>query len=313
MEEYRFDRLSQNNLYNLISLYRDCFKLKVDIEFLRKKYDTISFGTELIGFIAFDKKTNEAAGYYGVFPMLASISGKTVLVAQSGDTMTHPKHQGKGLFIHLAKITYELAGSEGIDFVFGFPNKNSYPGFKKKLDWVFYKNIHVYSIATRSIPFDKLFKKSGFFESAYHKYVLKKLRKHLTDEVVPNSLQQQEPGCGYIVHDKRFFNYKVFYPSYKVIVNSVKCVVRVDGRLWVGDIDFCSKDKIHMVLDGLIDLAKRIGCSSVQFAVTEDTFYDGILKERYGIKSTNPIGYLSFGGKEDPSRFNYQAVDFDTY
>lgn len=74
MEGYRFDRLSENNLHNLVSLYLDCFHLKIDLDFLVKKYNTRSFGAQFIGFLAFENTTNACAGYYGVFPMAAQLN-----------------------------------------------------------------------------------------------------------------------------------------------------------------------------------------------------------------------------------------------
>src|SRR6185295_4439504 len=75
------------------------------------------------------------AAFYGVFPVLVLISGKEVLAAQSGDTMTHRDHQKKGLFIKLAQRTFETCREKGIELVFGLPNSNSYHGFTKKLNW----------------------------------------------------------------------------------------------------------------------------------------------------------------------------------
>jgi len=313
MELYRFDRLSNDNLYNLVYLYKDCFNLSIDLEFLRKKYDTISFGSEYIGFLAFEKSTSELAGYYGVFPMLGKIKNQKILIAQSGDTMTHPKHQGKGLFTNLAKITYELAEKEGIDFVFGFPNKNSYPGFKKKLEWQFYSDINTYVIKTGSLPFDKLFKKLNFFESLYYRFVANKLKKLIDEDQFSNSLEKQNPEHGSIVHDEDFFKYKKFYKSFTIRFDNISCIIKVDGRLWIGDIEFCTKDQFLQTIEQIKSLAKKIGCSSVHFSATDGTFYDKTLKEKFEVASKSPIGYLSTKGKADPSIFAYQAIDFDTY
>jgi hypothetical protein len=313
MEEYRFDRLSKENLHNLVYLYRDCFNLKINLGFLEKKYDTISFGVKYIGFLAFEIKTNEPAGYYGVFPISGQINGNKILMAQSGDTMTHPKHQGKGLFTHLAKITYALAEKEGIDFIFGFPNKNSYPGFKKKLEWDFYNDINTYVIKTGTPPFDKLFKKLTFLKNSYNRYVARKLRALIIKDYFPNSIEKQNPELGYITHDQAFFNYKSYYEMHRIKINNVLCVIKIDGRLWVGDIEFCPKDQFFKTIEKLIELAKKLGCSALHFSVTNGTFYDKTLHEKYVVKSKNPVGFIGLGRGVDPSKFAYQAIDFDTY
>jgi len=89
-----------------------------------------------IGYIA-KTDAGEAAAYYGVFLCDVNINGKNFFASQSGDTMTHPHYQGQGWFTQLALKTYERARELGVSIVYGFPNENSYPGFKKKLGWNF--------------------------------------------------------------------------------------------------------------------------------------------------------------------------------
>jgi hypothetical protein len=50
--------------------------------------------------------------------------------------MTHPDYRRQGIFESLAGTSYQEAGEDGIDFVYGFPNRNSRPGFIGKLGWV---------------------------------------------------------------------------------------------------------------------------------------------------------------------------------
>lgn len=137
MKGYRFERLSNENLHNLVSLYQDCFHLKIDKDFLIKKYNTRSFGAQFIGFLAFEETTNACAGYYGVFPMTAQVKGGTMLIAQSGDTMTHPNHQGKGLFTELANDGYTL---------FKMKDGDKYTSSKVLSDFSFILEEHPYLI-----------------------------------------------------------------------------------------------------------------------------------------------------------------------
>jgi len=297
----------------LIRLYEECFNLKVNLDFLKKKYNTSLFGAEFIGFFAIDIKTSQPAGYYGVFPIYCKIKGQKVLAAQSGDTMTSPNHQGKGLFTTLAKMTYELAQKEGIDFVFGFPNKNSYPGFIKKLAWKHYGDVNNYVIKTGALPFDKVAKKNSLFRSIYNKYVDFKLNRIKSKNIFSNSIEFQNPESGFVIHDQAFFNYKTYFNFYTIKINHVNCVIKIDGSMWVGDIDFCSKEEFNNTIKGLISLAKGMGCANIQFSVFHDTFYDIILKEKYEIKNKMPVGFISFNENVSPEKFAYQAIDFDTY
>jgi GNAT superfamily N-acetyltransferase len=71
------------------------------------------------------------AAHYALIPLKMEINGRVALGLLSMATVTHPNHQGKGLFKTLAKTTYEYAAQEGYEFVIGVANANSYPGFIK--------------------------------------------------------------------------------------------------------------------------------------------------------------------------------------
>ena len=110
-----------------------------------------------------------------------------------------------------------------------------------------------------------------------------------------------------------FFNYKTYYKSSIIEIEGIKCWLKVDGRLWVGDIEYCGKENFYKVLAGLISLSKKLFCSSIHFSVFENCEYDIWLKEKYEIASQNPVGCLSLGNTLNPEKFAYQAIDFDTF
>jgi hypothetical protein len=61
--------------------------------------------------------------------------GSRIIAGQSCDTMVRADKRDKKLFIRLAEESYARAANEGMKIVFGFPNRNSYPGFLRKLGW----------------------------------------------------------------------------------------------------------------------------------------------------------------------------------
>lgn len=75
------------------------------------------------------------AALYTVWPIMLNLGGQPVLGAQSMDTMTHPDHQGKGLFVRTALACYDIAAARGIKAMYGLPNPHSYPGFVRRLNW----------------------------------------------------------------------------------------------------------------------------------------------------------------------------------
>lgn len=311
MSDYVFERLSNKNLNDLLYLYKHAFNETESIDFLKKKYNTSFTGIEFVGFIAYHAINKQPAAYYGVFPSRLTYQGKDLIAAQSGDTMTHPDHRGKGLFISLAKKTYELANELGVEFIYGFPNDNSYPGFVKKLDWKHYSNVNHYKITASSIPFDKLAKKFKRFKPI-HQLILPKEEVETADQF-SNSITLQNSAFGGVKHDANFYSYKCYYPSFIIDVEGVKCWIKIDGRLWLGDMEFCDESTFNTVVDGLISYAKKKFCASVQFSFFENSLYDQYISKRFAKHSSIAVGCLNLSGKFDPEKFGYQAGDFDTF
>lgn len=312
MSDYQFKRLDKTNIKDLLFLYKHAFNASEDLDFIQKKYNTSFVGITNVGFIAYHILTNEPAAFYGVFPIQVEINETQLTAAQSGDTMTHPNHRGKGLFITLAKMTYDLAKELGVEFVFGFPNDNSYPGFVNKLNWQHYSNVNHYKIAASSIPIDKLAKRYSLFQPILNLFIPKPLSIAAAFQF-PNSLKHQNNSYGTVCHHQQFYNYKTYYPNFVIELEGVKCWLKVDGRLWVGDIEFCNEDKFMTVVNALVNYAKRKFCSSVQFSVFENSSYDTWLKKKFKAHSSIAAGCLNLSMNYKPEKFAYQAVDFDTF
>jgi hypothetical protein len=74
-------------------------------------------------------------GHYAVIPMPLVIDSHRKNSYLSMTTMVATTHRKFGLFNKLAKTTYGMAMDCGADFIMGFPNQNSIPGFRKRLNW----------------------------------------------------------------------------------------------------------------------------------------------------------------------------------
>ena len=73
------------------------------------------------------------AAHYVCIPVTATLDGQSSKGLLSLNTVTDPKYQGHGLFTKLAHATFEQAGYDNFDFVYGVANANSTHGFTKKL------------------------------------------------------------------------------------------------------------------------------------------------------------------------------------
>ena len=137
---------------------------------------------------------NALVGHYAIIPMPLILDTCVYSSYLSMTTMVSPTHQGMGLFTNLAKITYEAASDQGVDFVFGFPNNQSAPGFTKKLGWDVLDPDHVVSARKKDIL------DSNFFRE----HPINKLSLNLENKNL-RKWRLEKPGEKYIWQDGLVF------------------------------------------------------------------------------------------------------------
>lgn len=119
--------------HQILSLFDEVFGKKMSLDFWRWRFRDNPFGQGIIKLL-FDG--NELIGHYAVMPIVVRVVDKPLKAVFSMTTMTHPSYAGKGIFTYLAEETYTTSKSKGYQFAYGFPNKNSYSGFVRKLGWL---------------------------------------------------------------------------------------------------------------------------------------------------------------------------------
>lgn len=308
--KYTFERVAQRHYKDLVFLFQQSFGEKVDTAYYESKFDTAYTGHTHLGYVAYAENETIAA-FYGVFPYPINHSGKIIIAGQSGDTMTHPQHTGKGLFVTLAKLTYDLCKSEGIAFIFGFPNQNSYPGFVRKLNWTHKENIQQYEMKVITAPLAGFAQKFPFLRPAYEWYVRKVIALFFEENKgFPNH------SCGnerlFVEHSDSFFEYKKFYGSKVLKINGIRMWINIKGALLVGDIEF-SDHKTDEILKTLKRIAVYLGCTKVIFMTSPETRLDVLLQTRFTPKKGLPIGYLDLSSGIDISDLKFCYADFDTF
>lgn len=123
----------------ILGLYKLVFGTEISDEYWLWKYKRNAAGPALI---VVAEAEQGIVGQYALLPRLLKIGDKVCSAGLSVDTMVHPDYQGQGIFVTLAKETYNLAARKEIRFIYGFPNGNSYHGFITKLGWTdLYKGI----------------------------------------------------------------------------------------------------------------------------------------------------------------------------
>ena len=88
---YLFKKVEQNCVNDLVYIFKAAYGKDISSTLFEKKLNTSFAGLAYVGFIAYDSETKEPSAFYGVYPCLCDYNDQKYLVAQSGDTMTHPE------------------------------------------------------------------------------------------------------------------------------------------------------------------------------------------------------------------------------
>ncbi len=118
--------------YQIAALFNEVFQRDMALAYWRWRFLENPFG-KLIVRLLFDG--DRLIGHYAVVPMNVEVLGEPLKAAFSMTTMTHPEYTGRGIFAYLAEETYKKCQQQGFNFVYGFPNRNSYYGFTHKVGW----------------------------------------------------------------------------------------------------------------------------------------------------------------------------------
>lgn len=120
------NELTEEDKKNYYSIFCDVFNSKEDIENnFMKKYEKNIYGESLIVFCYIEDQCVAIQGF-----LRNDLKGQ--MAFQSGDSATLQEYRGKGIFSSLVKAGIETLPKDAV--VYGFPNENSLPVFKK-LGW----------------------------------------------------------------------------------------------------------------------------------------------------------------------------------
>ncbi|NQV02515.1 MAG: GNAT family N-acetyltransferase [Bacteroidia bacterium] len=314
MTDYTFIRLYDDSYHYIQELYLKSFSLKETLTFIKNKYNTAYTGVKNIGFIAFDQLDSPSA-YYGVFPMILSFGGNDILVAQSGDTMTAPDHRGKGLFVKLAQRTYQLAWEMNVKLVFGFPNENSYPGFKKKLDWEFHGYMQRFSISNLVLPICEICSKSTFLAKVYRAYTKLILRRFQLPLAENNIKLFSDPiSHSFIKKDIHFFQYKMMNASnFLIRMNDFHLLIKPDSHLLIGAVSYFESERIKDFLSTIKRLAFILGCRKTHITLSKNHWLYQYLIPFHKPDDTLPIGFLQPNQDIPVEQITFSQADYDTF
>ena len=311
-QEFKIERMGNEQISLLIPLYQAAFKRTYTEKYLVQKFDTSMFGKSNWGYLA--KNANgEAIAFYAIFANVMLIDGQRKLVAQSADTMTHPNYQGKGLFVALAKKTFELAISEGCELIFGFPNGNSLPGFIKKLNWINHSNMIEHTIKVKTLPILPLLTKLGLGTQSFKKFIKLFIKPLSNNNLVKSNLIIDSQLNGQ-VRDEHLINYKKYGHNFITKINGKQVWIKLDHRLIIGDIEKVNEGELHQILHQLKKRCLALGITKIVIQTTPNIYINPYLKTfpNIQIKDTIPFCYLN-QTEFDVDRIGFTSLDWDTF
>jgi len=307
---YGVNRLSAANIQDLAILFTSVYGKGQPPGYFERKYDTAYTGAQYIGFIAYNDQQQPVA-FYGVIPCFMICNSETILSAQSADTMTHPEHRNKGLFVELAGHTFELCVQTGIKLLFGFPNQNSLPGFINKLGWLQAEQMDYFIVPVKTLPLQKIAGKLPVFKELYTRYVYMVLKKYRSDRVgIPSSVLSNDFDG--VLRDEGYLQNKTCTDTVVLNINGNEAWIKPDNRLLIGDLHIDTFEFLK-VLQSLKHIARVLGLGYLQFHTSRGTKLHALFQAQYKPVSSYPVIFKTLDNHIDTRNIKFTFADIDIF
>ena len=169
-----------NDCQNILYLFNDIFGTNRSEAHWKWKFIDNPVG-KLIAAVCEDN--GRIIGQCALLPVWMVVNGSKILGAIALDTMVHPNYRKSGLFVEMASMCIEKATSENVKLFYGFPNKNAYPGWIRKLNWWHIGTLPLLLNIINPYPMLKRKTKSDILASILHRptlFLLKVLQNEKT-------------------------------------------------------------------------------------------------------------------------------------
>jgi len=309
-DDYKIARLDKIRLADLARLHESVYRVTPAHDHFQRKYDTRYAGVENVGFVAYDVAGKPVA-FYGVIPCFIQFGDQIVLAAQSADTMTHSDYRNKGLFLKLARMTFDLCREVGIKVVFGFPNQNSHRGLEK-LGWVTTEVMERFSVPVKALPLESLSSKFKWTRSIYDSYATSALRKYFySKQGLTNSVIGA--NCGGVYRDEKYLRYKTYSSSQVMQLGPCKIWYKIQNGFVIGDMEAVTANNFETTIAELKKICRRLGVREINFQVSPGTLLAELFREKVLPTPSFPVMFLDLGSNLDFSKIKFTLADIDIF
>ena len=310
-KEYTIARLNKDNLDDVASLHTAVYGKAAANDYFPRKYNTAYTGVEHVGFLAYSRDRQPVA-YYGVIPCFLQSGNEMTLVAQSADTMTHPQHRYKGMFVDLSNMTFDLCRQLGISLIFGFPNQNSYHGAVNKLGWKMTGTLTCFTIPVKTLPLESLSKRMKLLKKLYGKYCQFILRNKLLPQ---NGVSNSVLGDGFAGMSRAdgYLNYKTYSAAKVIAIGDSKIWFSNKQGLVIGDMEGVNGPNFLLVIDKLKKTARQLGIKQIQFHCSPGTDLHQLFMVHFNAVPSFPMLFQDFGSAVPPEKVRFTFADIDIF
>ncbi len=308
---YMVVRLNKNNLKDLANLYSEVYNSQRPVDYFSKKYDTAYTGVEYVGYIAYNNNKLPVA-YYGVIPCYIQWEKDRILAAQSADTMTHPKHRFKGMFVDLSNKTFDLCRELRIRLVFGFPNQNSLHGAVNKLGWKMTETMDCFTIKIRGLPFAAFPQKFGLLKFIYLKYSSFILK----NKALPlNGIASSVLADGYaaVCRSAEYLQNKTYNNTIIIAEEDSTIWLNIKHNLLIGDMQGVNESNFGTVIGRLRRIANKLGIKQIQFHCSPGTSLHKLFSLSYKGTPAFPCLFQDFDSPIPPEKVKFTLADMDIF
>ena len=308
--EYAIVRLTRDNIKDLAKLYLEVYDSRIGEEYFIKKYNTAYTGVENVGFLAYSK-SNQPIAYYGVIPCFIKCEKEIVLAAQSADTMTHPKHRYKGMFMELSEKTFDLCKELSIRLVFGFPNQNSYYGAITKLGWKETEKMDCFTIPVNALPLKSISQKLKLKKlyNQYSEFILK--RKLIPSNGVANSVLHD--GFAGVYRSDEYLSHKTYSGARVIQIDNSRVWINNRNNLLIGDMEGVIEKNFSRVISKLKAIAWQLGLKQLQFHCSQETGLHKLFKSSFKSSKSFPVLFQDFGSSIPLEKIKFTFADIDIF
>lgn len=266
---YVFHPLGEENLRDVVFLFKSVVRKRVTTAYLRRKYLTPWGHGRMWGFIAYTEADKRPVAMAAALICLIRDGDRQIRAAQTMDTLTCAGHTGRGLMTELLRRTITTLKAQEVAVFFGFCNQNSRHAYVKKLGWQHLFNMECYLMPARTLPLEAISRRLRL--DILWRYFGKKMLEKYKSPVrsFPNALTLE--GFGGVLHDEAFFEYKTFTFNHIVELGGMLCWIKAQGGLLIGDVPFSPETDVDRLLQELRRLARRLGLRQVIFQVSPGT------------------------------------------